>query len=141
MSDVLSTYGNKVKIIFRQLPLPMHADAALAAEASLEAYKQKGNEGFWTMHDLLFDNAENVEGLKPAALVGYASRMGLDMKAFQAALENRSHRIEVEADSAAAEAAGIKGTPAFVINGYFVSGAQHFAKFRKVIDRALAETK
>jgi predicted DsbA family dithiol-disulfide isomerase len=93
------------------------------------------------MHDLLFDNVENAEGLKLAALMGYAGRMGLDLKAFQAALENRSHRTEVEVDRAAAEAAGIVGTPAFVINGYFVSGAQPFAKFRKVIDRALAEAK
>jgi protein-disulfide isomerase len=119
----------------------MHQDAALAAEASLEAYKQKGNDGFWTMHDLLFDNQEAPESLKPAALIGYASRMGLDLRAFRAALESRSHRTEVEADRAAAEAAGISGTPSFVINGYFVSGAQPFAKFRKVIDRALAEAK
>ena len=48
---------------------------------------------------------------------------------------------EVDADAAVADAAGISGTPAFSINGYFINGAQPYGKFRKTIERALAEAK
>src|SRR5262249_6849792 len=58
--EIMSTYGNKVKLVFRQKPLPMHPDAALAAEAALEVFKQKGSDGFWRMHDLLFENQDGA---------------------------------------------------------------------------------
>ena len=45
----------------------------------------------------------------------------------------------MDSESAVADKAGISGTPAFVINGYFISGAQPFGKFKKIIDKALAE--
>jgi protein-disulfide isomerase len=141
MTEILTTYGNKVKIVFRQRPLAMHPDAGLAAEAALEAFKQKGAEGFWRMHDLLFENQDGADGLKQPALVGYANVIGLDVKAFLAALETHSHQAEIDADIAVADAAGINGTPEFVINGYYVTGAQPFTKFRRIIDRALAEAK
>jgi protein-disulfide isomerase len=47
----------------------------------------------------------------------------------------------VDADDKAGTELGISGTPAFLINGYYVSGAQPFPKFKKLIDRAMAEAK
>ena len=55
-----------------------------------------------------------------------------------AALDDHRNATAVDADAAVADAAGITGTPAFVINGVLVTGAQSVAKFRRVIDRALA---
>jgi predicted DsbA family dithiol-disulfide isomerase len=63
------------------------------------------------------------------------------MDKFKNALDTSSHKAEVDADEKAAKDAGISGTPAFVINGYFISGAQPYPKFKKVIERALAEAK
>ena len=60
---------------------------------------------------------------------------------FKAALDANAHKAQIDADSKVGDDAGISGTPAFVINGYFVSGAQPFPKFKKLIDRALAEAK
>jgi predicted DsbA family dithiol-disulfide isomerase len=54
-------------------------------------------------------------------------------------MDSQSHKPEVDADAKAGNDAGISGTPAFLINGYFINGAQPYAKFRKVIERALAE--
>ena len=138
MKEVMKNYGDKVKVTWRNLPLPMHPEAPLAAQASMEAFKQKGSDGFWKMHDVLF---ENQQDLKRESLEKYAQQIGLDMAKFKAALDNETHKAEVEADMAAAKAADINGTPAFVINGYYINGAQPYAKFRKVIDRALAEAK
>jgi len=141
MGDVMKNYGDKVKVIWRNEPLPMHPDAPLAAQAAMEAFKQKGSDGFWKMHDLLFANQAGEGGLKREALEKYAGQIGLDMAKFKAALDSQSHKAEVDADAKVATDNGITGTPAFVINGYFINGAQPFPKFRKIIERALAEAK
>ncbi len=144
VNEVMKAYGDKIKFVWRNMPLPMHPDAPLAAQASLEAYKQKGPDGFWKMHDLLYANQpsqQKQDGLKREALDTYAQQLGLDMNKWKTALDTQSHKAEVDADAKVGNDAGINGTPAFIINGYFINGAQPFAKFRKVIDRALAEAR
>jgi predicted DsbA family dithiol-disulfide isomerase len=90
------------------------------------------------MHDKLFQNQQK---LKRDDLEGYARELGLDMDKFKAALDSRTHKAAVDADDKAGSDVGISGTPAFLINGYYVSGAQPYQKFKKLIDRALAEAK
>jgi len=138
VNEIEKTYGDKVKIVWRDKPLPMHPDAPLAAEAGREALKQKGPDGFWKMHKKMF---ENQQKLKREDLENYAKDVGLDMEKFKAALDNHTHKAAVDADDKAGTEIGISGTPAFLINGYYVSGAQPFPKFKKLIDRALAESK
>jgi protein-disulfide isomerase len=141
MAEVMKNYGDKVKVQWMNLPLPMHADAPLAAQATREAFKQKGSDGFWKFHDLLFANQATEGGLKRESLEKYAKQLGLDDAKFKAALDSQSHKAEVEADAKIANDAGISGTPAFLINGYYINGAQPYPKFRKLIERALSEAK
>jgi predicted DsbA family dithiol-disulfide isomerase len=61
------------------------------------------------------------------------------MTKWGAALEGHTHKGAIEADQAAAQAADINGTPSFVINGYVLSGAQPYARFRQIVERALGE--
>jgi hypothetical protein len=81
------------------------------------------------------------------ALEKYAEQLGLDMPKFKKALDTNAHKGAVDADSKVADEAGVSGTPAFIVTvngkpeGYFISGAQPFPKFKKVIDRALKEAK
>jgi protein-disulfide isomerase len=138
IDEIMAAYGDRVKLVWRNLPLPMHPDAPLAAEAAAEAQKQKGNAGFWAMHKKLF---ENQRALGRENLEKFAGEIGLDLAKFKAALDSHVHKASVDADAKAAGDAQIGGTPAFVINGYFVSGAQPAAKFKKVIEKALAEAK
>jgi protein-disulfide isomerase len=141
VQQIRAAYGDKVKFVWRHHPLSMHPDAPLAAEASVEAFKQKGGDAFWKMHDLLFQNQATPDGLKRPALEKYATDLGLDVARFRAALDNHTHKAAVDADSKLADGAGVTAAPAFVINGYYIAGAQPFAKFQKLIDRALAEAK
>ncbi len=136
LDEILKNYPGRVKLEWRNLPLPMHADAELAAEAALEAQRQRGNAGFFGMHKLLFE--AQATGLARPALEDCARKMGLDMARFRAALDGRVHRPRVAADVAAAQQAGIDGTPGFVINGTFLSGAQPYRVFRRAVDRALS---
>jgi protein-disulfide isomerase len=138
VAEIMKNYGDKVKLVWRDKPLPMHPDAPLAAEAAREALKQKGPDGFWKMHDKLFQNQQK---LKREDLENYAKDIGLDMDKFKSALDNRVHKAAVDADDKAGTDIGISGTPAFLINGYYVSGAQPYTKFKKLIDRALSEAK
>lgn len=138
VTEIIKNYGDKVKIVWRDKPLPMHADAPLASEAAREALKQKGPDGFWKFHEKLFAHQKE---LKRENLEKYAEENGLDMTKFKAALDARTHKAVIDAESKVADDAGISGTPAFVINGYFINGAQPYPKFKKLIERALAEAK
>jgi protein-disulfide isomerase len=149
VAQVEKAYGDKIKMVWRHKPLPMHADAPLASEAAQEIYKEKGREAFWKFHDVLFSKQGTPDGLKRPALESYAEQAGADMTKFRQALDSNSNKAFVESESKVADAAGINGTPAFVIgsvdkgqiNGYFINGAQAFGKFKKVIEKALKEAK
>ena len=138
VAEVMKNYGDKVKFVWRDKPLPMHPDAPLAGEAAREALKQKGPDGFWKMHDKMMQNQQK---LKREDLEGYAKEIGLDMDKLKTALDSHVHKAAMDVDDKAGTDIGISGTPAFLINGYYISGAQPYAKFKKLIDRALAEAK
>ncbi|AUX41975.1 DSBA oxidoreductase [Sorangium cellulosum] len=139
IAQVSKTYGDKLKIVWRHRPLPMHKNAPLASEASQEAFAQKGNAGFWAYHETLFKNQGQPEAFSRASLEKYAEEQGLDMTKFKKALDTNTHKAFVESENSVADKSGISGTPAFVVNGYFISGAQPFSKFKKIIDKALKE--
>jgi protein-disulfide isomerase len=107
-----------------------------AAEAAREAYAQGGNAAFWQYHDTLF---ANQAALTRPDLERYAEQQGLDMARFRSALDQHSHRAEIESDRNAADATGAEmGTPATFVNGHFVSGAMPYESFQHVIDAELS---
>ena len=131
-------YGNKIKLVFRHLPLPFHKNAALAAEAAQEVFAQKGTAAFWAYHDRLYGSTgDDATRTDRPNLVRLALAVGVDKSRFEAALDSHKHKPKVEADAALAESVQINSTPAFVINGYYLGGAQPESAFRKLIDLAL----
>jgi len=102
----------RLRFVFRHLPLhEVHPDAQRAAEAS-EAAAAQGR--FWEMHDALYANGGQ---LAPADLEALAQGLGLDVERFRAELIDGAYTARVERDAAAARAAGIAATPAFIVNG------------------------
>ncbi len=138
LAEIEKRYKGRVRIVYRNMPLAMHANARSAANLAMEAFAQKGEAGFWKMHDVLF---ANQKALERADLLGYAQDAGLDLTKAIEAVDQHRHDTRIEADLKAASDAGISGTPTFVINDYELVGAQPFATFRRVIDRALADKK
>jgi len=137
LDEVKRAYGAKVRFVWRDLALPFHKDAQPAAEAARAAMAQRGPDAYWKMHDRLYADQRM---LSRDALERHAKELGLDVAAFQTALDQGTHRAAVDADAAAAKAAGITGTPTFIVAGkYVLRGAQPLPKFKKVIDRALKE--
>jgi protein-disulfide isomerase len=142
VAQVMKDYGDRIKFVWHDLPLPMHPDAPLAAQAGREAYAQKGPSAFWAMHDKMFANQQKI---KRDDLDGYAKDLNLNMDKWKSALDGSTHTSEIESDKKAGNDDGISGTPAFIIvpngaqSGYYISGAQAYPKFRKLIERALSE--
>ena len=102
----------RLRFVFRHLPLhEVHPDAQRAAEAA-EAAAAQGS--FWEMHDALYANGGQ---LAPADLEALAQGLGLDVERFRAELIDGAYTARVERDAAAARAAGIAATPAFIVNG------------------------
>ena len=126
-----STYGDKVRVVFKHNPLPFHKDAGPASEAALAA----GAQGkFWEMHDKLF---ANQKALKRANLETYATELGLNLAQFKADLDSGKFKAAIKADQALAAQFGARGTPGFFINGRNLRGAQPFANFKKIIDEEI----
>jgi protein-disulfide isomerase len=131
VQQILSTYGDRVRFVYRHYPLPNHPNAIPAAEASACAHEQ---DKFWPYHDRLFASPGK---LSAADLKAHANELGLDTAKFNSCVDTRKFREDVEADMRAAEAAGVSGTPAFFVNGRPLSGAQPFEAFQRVIDEEL----
>jgi protein-disulfide isomerase len=133
LAQIEQQYGDKVRIVFKHLPLPMHAKAP-AAHAAAEAAHRQGK--FWAMHDKIFGDQAN---LTPERYREYARELGLDVARFERDLADASLQQRIEADAAEAKQLGVSGTPAFFVNGRFVEGAVPFETFRKLIDEELGK--
>ncbi len=132
MNQVREAYGDQVRLVFRDFPLSFHANAQKAAEAGGCALEQGR---FWELHDKMFANQNKlaVDDLKR-----YAGEVGLDAAKFNDCLDSGRRAEEVKKDMAEGSSFGVTGTPAFFVNGRFVSGAQPFDNFARLIDEELA---
>ncbi len=139
LADLDRKYPGQIRWVFRNLPLSFHKQARPAARAALEARAQRGEQAFWTMHDRLFAAQEVEGGLSDENILVIAEDMGLDMDRFRAALENGTHDAAIERDASAADQAGINGTPGFLINDFYLSGAQPLPAFEKLVKLAKAQ--
>jgi protein-disulfide isomerase len=133
LEQITKEYGDKVRFAFKHLPLSMHSKAR-AAHSAAEAAHRQGK--FWEMHDKIF---EKPKDLSPETYLRYANEMGLDIDQYNKDFASSSVRKAVDGDLALAAKLGVSGTPSFFINGRFISGAQPYGSFARLIDEALAK--
>jgi protein-disulfide isomerase len=131
IAKVMDDYKGKVRVVWRDMPLPFHPNAMPAAIAARAASEQGK---FWEMHDKIFADQAHMD--RPT-YEKYAEELGLNMGKFKAALDANKGKEAIEADAAAGNKIGARGTPAFFINGKFLSGAQPFEMFKAHIDEEL----
>lgn len=135
MAQLDETYikTGKVKMVYRDYPLGFHANAQKAAESAECAGEQ---DKFWEMHDKLFETGVSggVSSFKQMAI-----DLGLDTEKFNECLDSGAMAEEVKKDMQDGIAAGITGTPGFIINGRLIKGAQPFENFKAIIDAELAK--
>jgi len=122
--SIMKEFDGKVRWYYKSLPLVrIHPWAKPAAIAAMCAGKQ-GSDQFWSLHDKMFEaqreiNVSNFE----EKLDGFAKGSSLKMKDFQACVNGKKTEATVDSDMAEADLLKIESTPAFLVNGRLVSGA------------------
>jgi len=123
----------KAKLVFRDFPLesihPMAMPAALAAECVKD---KGGDDAYYKYHDKLFANQASLSNDN---LKKWAKELGYDISS---CLDSKKFESEVRNDLADGSAAGVQGTPSFIINGQMISGAQPYSVFKQIIDAQLS---
>ncbi len=132
LEELFEEYDGKLRWVFKDLPLTrLHPGAVRAAEAARCAGEQ---DKFWEYRDGLFALGRVTDDVYP----GVAKSLELDYEAWETCLDSGKHVAAVEADGDEAAGLGISGTPAFLINGILLSGAQPKESFTRIIEAELS---
>lgn len=131
IQKVLEDNKDTVSFAFKDMPLPMHANAAKAAEAAACA-KQQGK--YWEYHDALFETKQ----LAVPQLKQHAATLKLDTQAFNQCLDSGAQANFIKSQFTEAANYGLQGTPAFFVNGRFFSGGMSAEDFKKIIQEELS---
>jgi protein-disulfide isomerase len=132
LRQVEKSYGDKVRIVFRDYPLFSHRTAKRAAEAAHCADEQGK---FWEMHDQLFSKGGP---LSDGDLYRFASQAGTDRQKFDACLTSGKYKEAWKPSQDEGNRVGVNSTPSFFINGRLIVGAAGLDAFSKIIDEELA---
>ena len=132
--QIMERYGDQIRYVMRHFPLvSMHPEAAKAAEAAECA----GEDGlFWEFHDVIM---EGVPSLAVEDLKQYAAEIGVNNSTFDRCLDDGAKNAMVQLDLRDGYMHGVRGTPAFFVNGYSLSGAQPIDVFEAYIEAAMEE--
>ncbi|MBI5667679.1 MAG: DsbA family protein [Chloroflexi bacterium] len=132
LNPLMEKYGDRVKFVYRDYPILAQSSltAALAAQCAYEQGK------FWDYHNVLFTN-QGQFGRE--FFIQQASELGMDETAFTKCLDDQKYLDEIRNDAITAQTLGLRGTPAFFINGKYISGAQPYQVFADAIEAALQQ--
>jgi protein-disulfide isomerase len=133
IEKLLADYPNDLRVVYKQHPLPMHPNAMPASEAVMAANAQGK---FAPMSEKLLANSSALSRDKYMQI---ATEIGLDIKKFTNDLDTHAYKASIDAMAAEAMKLGASGTPASFVNGRFLSGAQPYEAFKKIIDEEIAK--
>jgi protein-disulfide isomerase len=124
-----------VRLVFKHRPLRFHRQAHIAAQAAVEAHKQKK---FWAYQKLLW---KNMRSLSPANLKKLGAKAKLNVKKLSKALSKKTHKGRVDKDNREALRFGVRGTPTMFFNGVKVVGARPLSSLQKTVKQQMARAK
>lgn len=130
INKLLQEFKGKLSVVYKDFPLPMHANAEKAAEAARCA----GEQGkFWEYHNALFtDRKLQADDLKQEA-----EALKLDTLKFDQCLDSGKQAASVNLDRTEGINLGLSGTPSFFLNGHFFSGAVDYSLLRQMVEQQL----
>jgi protein-disulfide isomerase len=129
--DRLETeFKGRLAFAYKDMPLPMHAHAEKAAEASQCAALQGK---YWEYHDLI----EKTKALEVPQLKAGAGQLGLETAAFDKCLDSGERAGAVKSTMDEAVKLGLQGTPSFFLNGRFISGGMSYDQMRQLVEDEL----
>ncbi len=116
IANLRDRFGDRMRYVFRQLPLPGDDGARSAAIAE---FADMTTDQFWPVHDALMRTGPSFA---PGTLDGIASRFGLPTVAEAGAAWNAAEERAAR-DAHSGRSSGAHGTPTFFINGRRYEGA------------------
>jgi protein-disulfide isomerase len=131
LNAVLKAYPNDVKLVFKQYPLEMHSQAALAAEAALAAQRQGK---FWQLHDAMYADRTHLSRQNILAMAG---KIGLDVKRFEEDWDSPAIRQALAKEQKEGDAIGVSGTPTIFIDGKRYEGDLALDAIGPIIDKEI----
>ncbi|MBS1986089.1 MAG: thioredoxin domain-containing protein [Bdellovibrionales bacterium] len=137
LEQVRKMYGDKVRVLVKNLPLPMHPMAMPAAKRFAALMQQSPDKAFAFYH-AVFPNQQQLNEQGEKFLDAVAKKTGADLARMKKDMESEAVRSAIAADMAEAEKFGITGTPGFIVNGVSIRGAYPAETFKQIIDRKLA---
>ena len=120
LKQIQSTYGSRIRFIFRNFPLAIPAhDKAYEAAVAAEAVGLQDRAKFWAFQNLLFENqgAWTSNPNYRQIWEGYVQQIGLDIEKFKADTAAREAKTRVDADLARGRALSVDSTPTILVNG------------------------
>lgn len=139
----------KVRLVYKNLPLPFHQNAFKEAEAALCARDQGGDIAYFKYHDQIFTKTSGGgTGITLDQLPTLAKEVGLNATTFQNCLGSGKFKTQVDKDLAEAQRVGANGTPTWFlgkttgsdsVEGTIMVGAQPFSAFKTAIDQQLSQ--
>jgi protein-disulfide isomerase len=133
LDKIVADYPKDVRMVYKMHPLPMHPNAMPAAEAAMAANAQGK---FAAMHEKL---TANSAALSRDKYLQFAAEIGLDLERFTNDIDTRAYKKAIDAQTEEAMKVGATGTPASFVNGRYLSGAQPYESFKKLIDEEIAK--
>src|SRR4030095_8774361 len=137
IDQLIKEYHPRVRLIFRNFPLPMHQfarDAALTAEAA----DLQGR--YWEMHDMLFREQPVWSSATDAGMLfdTYAEMLGLDLNQFRKDVKSDKVRERIQSDQARAKSLGVKVVPTLFVDKHQVeTNDATLEGMHRLIDEAL----
>lgn len=136
LKEVEKMYGDKVRVIFKHLPLDFHPMAMPAAKW-FEAIAMQDRKKAAKFHDIVFENQKDLNQGGEKFLKDAAKKAGADVKKAEKDLSSEAVQKTIAADMEEARKYEFSGTPGFLINGVSLRGAYPAPEFKKIIDRHL----
>ncbi|MEZ0312631.1 MAG: DsbA family protein [Myxococcota bacterium] len=135
INELQKKYGNDIRVVFKNNPLSFHP-RAMPASMSAECAREQGK--FWDVYERQFTNQKALED---ADLEKYAKESGVDIGRWKACYTSNKYKSRIEEEQRQMVTLGARGTPAFFINGRFLSGAQPVQAFEAIVDEELKKAK
>ena len=140
IQQVKKEYGDKVRVVFKHLPLDFHP-LAMPAAKYFEAIGMQDPKKAEKFHDMVFESQAQMKDKGEALFKEIAKKVGADMKKVEASLNDEKIMARITADMEEAKSFNMTGTPGFIINGVSLRGAYPFPEFKKIIDQHLTTVK
>jgi protein-disulfide isomerase len=140
-TQLVPRYGNKVRVVFKEFPLPMH-DWSLTAAVACQCAYEINPASYVPLRSAIFRNQAliNITNLRET-LLSYGEQAGLERVKLAGCLDAKSSLPRVQRDAAEGKRLNVDRTPTLFINGRMMVGLPSDEAYFQAIDEALKSSK